>query len=105
MKVVYSENWEDINIICPNQCICQYLHLKDLSIARWISIYNSERQETDKNITIKHNEESDDKNEKVKLAMCMLQSDFNAKNFILSLPQDIEALVLLYTGTKDNLTG
>lgn len=31
-----SEKWEDIGIICPNQCVCQYEPFLDLSIARWI---------------------------------------------------------------------
>lgn len=102
--MVNSENWEDINIICPNQCNCQYLPLKDLSIARWVTIYNTETEDIFKNHRTKSNE-YDVKNEKIKFAMCMLQSDFNSKNFILSLPQDIEALAILYTGTKDNVTG
>lgn len=100
--MVLSETWEDINIICPNQCNCQYLPVKDLSIARWISIYNTE--ETVKNITTKDNTNSD-KSEKIKFAMCMLQTDFNSKIFISSLPQDIEALVILYTGIEYNITG
>lgn len=104
--MVKSENWEDINIICPNQCNCQYLPIKNLSIARWITIYDTETEETVKNITTKDKDnENEDKNEKVKFAMCMLQPDFNSKNFILSLPQDIEALVILYTGTDYNITG
>lgn len=102
--MVNSERWEDISIICPNQCNCQYLPLKDLSIARWLTIYNTETEDILKNTTTKNNE-YEDKNDKIKFAMCMLQSDFNSKNFILSLPQDIEALVILYTGTKDNVTG
>lgn len=104
--MVKSEKWEDINIICPNQCNCQFLPIKDLSIARWITIYNTETEETVKNNRTKnHDNDNEDKCEKIKFAMCMLQPEFNSKNFILSLPQDIEALVILYTGTEYNITG
>lgn len=28
--------WEDVNMICPNQCVCLHAPFMDLSIARWI---------------------------------------------------------------------
>lgn len=30
------DKWEDVNMICPHHCVCQYAHRMDLSIARWI---------------------------------------------------------------------
>lgn len=78
--------------------------IQDLSIARWTTINTTETGETAKSNTTKLNE-SEVKDKKLKFAMCMLQSDFNSNNFMLSLPQDIEALVLLYTGTEHNITG
>lgn len=31
-----SDSWDDVSIICPNQCVCQQSPYMDLSIARWI---------------------------------------------------------------------
>lgn len=28
-------------MICPNQCVCQYSHLMDLSIARWMNSFET----------------------------------------------------------------
>lgn len=40
----------------------------------------------------------------VKLATCILQPGNKPKDFIDSLPHDIQALVILYTGQGYNLT-
>lgn len=38
--------------------------------------------------------------------MCMLQGDVIAKDLVVSLPQDIQALVLLHNGNANhNITG
>lgn len=38
--------------------------------------------------------------------MCMLQGDVVAKDLVVSLPQDIQALVLLHNGNANhNITG
>lgn len=38
--------------------------------------------------------------------MCMLHDDGNSKDLILSLPQDVQALVLLHNGNDNsNFTG
>lgn len=79
--------------------------IKDLSIARWITIYTTEAKETVKGYNTTILNESEIEDTKLKFAMCMLHSDFNSNNFMLSLPQDLEALVLLYTGTEHNITG
>lgn len=31
-----SDTWENIQMVCPNNCVCQQSHFMDLSIARWI---------------------------------------------------------------------
>lgn len=40
----------------------------------------------------------------MKLAMCMLVDNGNTKNLLISLPQDVEALVLLYSGDNRNVS-
>lgn len=40
----------------------------------------------------------------VKSATCLLQQDINMKDFIGSLPQDLEVLVILYGGGSSNIT-
>lgn len=30
------DTWENIHMICPNQCVCQHSPFMDLSVARWI---------------------------------------------------------------------
>lgn len=31
-----GDKWEDVNMICPHHCVCQYAHRMDLSISRWV---------------------------------------------------------------------
>lgn len=46
------------------------------------------------------------RNGHVKFIMCVLQADGYTKDFISSLPQDVQALVLLHNGNSNkNLTG
>lgn len=40
----------------------------------------------------------------MKFAMCMLVDNGNTKNLLISLPQDVEALVLLYSGDNKNVS-
>lgn len=40
----------------------------------------------------------------IKFAMCMLVDSGNTKNLLISLPQDVEALVLLYSGDNRNVS-
>lgn len=41
--------WEDIHMLCPNQCVCQHSPFMDLSVARWIQGLRREDVENDKN--------------------------------------------------------
>lgn len=41
--------WEDIHMICPNQCVCQHAPFMDLSIARWIQGLRREEADPMKN--------------------------------------------------------
>lgn len=40
----------------------------------------------------------------VKSATCFLQQNMNVKDFIASLPTDLQVLVILYGGEKENIT-
>lgn len=31
-----SDSWDDVHMICPNQCVCKESPYMDLSVARWI---------------------------------------------------------------------
>lgn len=31
-----NDLWEDVHMICPNQCVCQRSPYMDLSVSRWI---------------------------------------------------------------------
>lgn len=31
-----DSTWDDVHMLCPNQCVCQHAPLMDLSIARWM---------------------------------------------------------------------
>lgn len=36
-EAVDADNtWDDVHMICPSQCVCQYAPYMDLSIAHWI---------------------------------------------------------------------
>lgn len=50
------------------------------------------------------NDTSNTFNPFMKLAMCMLVDNGNTKNLLISLPQDVEALVLLYSGDNKNVS-
>lgn len=51
------------------------------------------------------NDNSHLKNAYVKFVMCMLQGDYNIKDLVVTLPQDIQALVLLHNPNGNhNLT-
>lgn len=42
------DTWEDIHMLCPNQCVCQHSPLMDLSVARWIQGLRREDVENSK---------------------------------------------------------
>ena len=44
-------------------------------------------------------------NDLVKFAMCMLQTNMDAKNLISTLPHDVQALVLIYTDNGRYMSG
>ena len=119
-------------MICPQHCVCQYAHRMDLSISRWVhsvekrqkkghefvesdedAISNNEvRFEYEKKrITMKPSQIPIDddigphNNELLKFTMCLLPSNIEPKDLIASLPHDVEALVLLSTENRKNLSG
>lgn len=42
--------WEDIHMVCPNQCVCQHAPFMDLSVARWIQGLRREEAEPAKTV-------------------------------------------------------
>lgn len=52
-----TDIWEDITMLCPNQCVCQRSPFMDLSVARWIQ---SLRRENADNENDKKNSPYDD---------------------------------------------
>ncbi|XP_073822727.1 uncharacterized protein [Musca autumnalis] len=99
---------------CPQGCVCQYAHLMDLPISRWINhmqqrySYSNDNDGTED--LINNNESSYEgdlsytMNPFVKQATCIMQEDTNAEKLINALPHDMQALVLLYTGMGKNKT-
>ncbi|XP_055303660.1 uncharacterized protein LOC129569142 [Sitodiplosis mosellana] len=117
-KVVVGDNgdgdtWEDMHMFCPNQCVCQRSPFMDLSVSRWIQGLRREdvennQKETERayggifNDAFFENDESHLRNPYVKFVMCMLQGDVIAKDLVVSLPQDMQALVLLHNGNANH---
>lgn len=106
-------------MICPQQCVCQYAHFMDLSIAKWINAIETRKQKGHEFVEEEHEDpvneneayfEGDESfkfNNEVllKFVMCMMTSHINPKDLIDSLPHDVQALVLLYTGKDQNASG
>lgn len=38
-----GDSWEDIHMICPNQCVCQRSPYMELSISRWIQLQKGDK--------------------------------------------------------------
>lgn len=49
-----QDSWEDVHMICPNQCVCMHSPFMDLSIARWIQ--DVKRKGTKESTPINENE-------------------------------------------------
>jgi hypothetical protein len=121
-------------MICPHHCVCQYAHRMDLSISRWIHEIETRQRKghefTDSDEEAANNEVklrfelevgnrtsgfslqipfeddiSPQNNELLKFTMCLLPSNIEPKDLIASLPHDVEALVLLSTENRKNLSG
>uniref|UniRef100_A0A1B0CEL3 Uncharacterized protein n=1 Tax=Lutzomyia longipalpis TaxID=7200 RepID=A0A1B0CEL3_LUTLO len=96
--------WEDIAIICPNQCVCQYEPFLDLSIARWILgaskvVQNeNEEQEIVENEVPLESEAHAVGNPYMKSVTCIIQAEMDTRSLLGSLPQDLHALTLLSSG-------
>lgn len=45
-----NDAWENIHMICPNQCVCQHAPFMDLSVARWIQGLRREEVDPSKRI-------------------------------------------------------
>ncbi|XP_041633320.1 insulin-like growth factor-binding protein complex acid labile subunit isoform X2 [Drosophila kikkawai] len=71
---------------CPKSCVCQYAAFEKLPIVRWVKHYKA----------IGGNK--DDYSKLTKLATCLLQPNGETQKLLDSLPSDLQALILLYTG-------
>lgn len=129
-----ADKWEDISMICPHHCVCQYAHRMDLSISRWVHEVETRQKKghefVDSDEEAANNEVinfclfllismpkinysqipydddiSPQNNELLKFTMCLLPSNIEPKDLIASLPHDVEALVLLSTENRQNLSG
>lgn len=106
---------------CPQGCVCQYAHLTDLPISRWINYmqqkystaniyaYSDSDNNGDTFDAIESNESSYDDGYLsipfIKQATCIIQEDTDTDQLIKILPNDMQALILLYTGIGKNKTG
>lgn len=122
-------------MICPQHCVCQYAHRMDLPISRWIHSVETRQRKghefvdlNDEPLLNNNNEVtftilkkysqylcdfqvtfdddiSPQNNELLKFTMCLLQSNTEPKDLIASLPHDVEALVILSTESRKNMSG
>ncbi|XP_031627933.1 leucine-rich repeats and immunoglobulin-like domains protein sma-10 [Contarinia nasturtii] len=108
-----GDTWEDAHMFCPNQCVCQRSAFMDSSVSHWIQELRRENGESTKkqnentyqgifNEAFFEDDESHLKNPYVRFVMCMLQGDVIAKDLVVSLPQDTQALVLLHNGNANH---
>ncbi|XP_046812565.1 toll-like receptor 3 [Lucilia cuprina] len=106
---------------CPQGCVCQYAHFMDLPISRWINYMqqkylspqqneDNETNNNDSDADLMDNESSYEgdysylTNPFIKQATCIIQEDTDAEQLIKTLPHDMQALILLYTGVGKNKT-
>lgn len=108
----------DINK-CPQGCVCQYAHFRDLPISRWINYMNQKRDSVrsaeedslsaddllDENESSYGADLNDHLNPFIKQATCIIQDHTDLESLVKALPHDIRALILLYTGVTQNKTG
>ncbi|XP_068151277.1 insulin-like growth factor-binding protein complex acid labile subunit [Drosophila tropicalis] len=71
---------------CPTNCVCQYDAFKELPIARWVN----------------HMIDTYEDELHIKLATCLLQDNSDTLGLLSSLPMDLQALILLHTGSTDS---
>uniref|UniRef100_A0A1B0G2M8 LRRCT domain-containing protein n=1 Tax=Glossina morsitans morsitans TaxID=37546 RepID=A0A1B0G2M8_GLOMM len=107
----------DINK-CPQGCVCQYAHFRDLPISRWINYMNQKRDSVrsaeedslsaddllDANESSYGADLNDHLNPFIKQATCIIQDHTDLESLVKALPHDIRALILLYTGVTQNKT-
>ncbi|XP_030556075.1 leucine-rich repeat-containing G-protein coupled receptor 5-like [Drosophila novamexicana] len=79
---------------CPLSCVCQYAAFNELPIARWVNYMTSAEEGPD---------DSDfPLTTHIKLATCLLQEASETLALLSALPIDLQALVLLHTGSPDS---
>ncbi|XP_063700458.1 protein slit-like [Culicoides brevitarsis] len=108
---ITSTKWDnELSMECPFGCACQHTHMNDLSVTRWINgmsrkkMVDTDFAAEDTNDAMLEDEFSNSENPLVKSATCFLQQKTNVKDFIASLPTDLQVLVVLYGGGKENIT-
>lgn len=86
---------------CPTSCSCQYAAFNELPIARWVNHMTSYAEDDS------HLDDSDFlMPSRIKMATCLLQKESETQSLFNALPIDLQALILLHTGSVNNqLTG
>lgn len=95
-----DNKWEDeISIICPQECACKYQHFNDLSVASWIhGVGRPIVEDLAKNAELADLQDSGVDGPVMKAATCYLRQGMDSKDFFVSLPVDLQVLVLLHLG-------
>lgn len=81
---------------CPSSCSCQYAPFDKLPIARWVKhmTSNSDGDDAEDELLMFSN---------IKLATCLLQQASETQELLAALPIDLQALILMHTGSENNL--
>ncbi|EDV99015.1 GH13634 [Drosophila grimshawi] len=77
---------------CPVSCVCQYAPFNELPIARWVNHMTSEEGADSYTEYLMPNH--------IKLATCLLQEQGETQALLNALPIDLQALILLHTGSS-----
>ncbi|KAH8288966.1 hypothetical protein KR054_010002 [Drosophila jambulina] len=74
---------------CPKSCVCQHAVFEKLPIVRWAKYYKATGGNNDDKFVLPP---------LTKLATCLLQPKSETQKLLDSLPANLQALILLYTG-------
>ncbi|TDG46140.1 hypothetical protein AWZ03_007482 [Drosophila navojoa] len=75
---------------CPSSCVCQYAAFNELPIARWVNHMTNTDASDDSDFLFSTH---------IKLATCLLQEESETQTLFGALPIDLQALILLHTGS------
>ncbi|KAL7739003.1 hypothetical protein ACLKA6_017679 [Drosophila palustris] len=78
---------------CPTSCSCQYAAFKELPIARWVNHMTSDADDDVSDFLMPS---------RIKMATCLLQKESETQSLFNALPIDLQALILLHTGSLNS---